>query len=266
MLHVRCSYMRRASWIGALFFWATVFPGYVGAELQDCAADHIDEWGQVSTVIDGDTIRLSDQRNIRFIAINTPELAHDEHPAEPLAEAAKVSLSRLLPVGSRVGLRYDKERFDHHRRMLAHVFDSDGKNVSVALLRQGYAFAIAVPPNLWQQTCYFQNEESARVTNQGVWSHAYFQPKNARQLHSKQGGFVRVSGRVERIGKGERNIWLDMGKHFAVRIQRKQLQYFTTRPLETLQDKVITVRGWARFYNDKLRMTLTHPAMLENVK
>jgi endonuclease YncB( thermonuclease family) len=265
MLHSACRIYKRASWFGALFVWALVFPYCVRAEPNsECAADHIDEWGQVGYIFDGDTIRLTDQRIIRFIAINAPELAHDGRQAEPLAEAAKARLSRLLPVGSRVGLRFDKEHLGPHRRVLAHIFDSQGRNISVALLREGYAFAIAIPPNLWQSSCYFKQEAGARTGKLGIWAQPYYQPKQAQQLHTRVGGFYRVTGRVEHIGISQRSVWLDMSNYFAVRIPRKQLPYFSSRPLEALQDKVITVRGWARFYNNKLNMTLTHPAMLEN--
>jgi micrococcal nuclease len=267
MLHGWCSLGKRASSIGALFVWALVFPYAVQAEpYSDCASGHIDEWAQVGYIFDGDTIRLTDQRIIRFIAINAPELSHEGRAAQPLAEEAKTALRRLLPIGSRVGLRYDKERFDPHHRVLAHIFDSKGRNVSAILLQQGYAIAIAIPPNLWQSACYFQQEAAARSTLAGVWRQQYYQPKNAQDLDIREGGFYRVRGRVDHIGKGRRSVWLDMGKRFAVRIPRKQLQYFASRPIEGFQDKVITVRGWARFYNNKLNMTLTHPAMLENTQ
>lgn len=267
MLHVLCSKIKRAPWIGAFFIWVLLSPVVLSAQPKtECAADHIDEWAQVEAIFDGDTIRLADRRIIRFIAINAPELAHDGHAAEPLAVEAKMALRRILPVGSRVGLRFDKEHVDHYHRVLAHVFDSQGNNVSVALVRGGYAFAIAVPPNLWQSSCYFGQETSARAILAGVWGQPYYEPKQTQQLHSQQGGFYRVTGRVTHIGNSKRSVWLDMGKRFAVRIPRNELQYFTAEPIETWQDKVITVRGWARFYNAKLNMTLTHPAMLESIQ
>ena len=268
MLHGRCSRitLKRASWIGALFIWALLNPGFLYARQTDCATEHIDAWEQVEYIYDGDTIRLTDQRIIRFIAINAPELAHDGHAAEPLAAEAKAALARLLPIGSRVGLHYDREHADHYQRVLAHIFDSQGHNVSVALLREGYAFAIAVPPNLWQSSCYFQQEAIARAASVGIWGTPYYQPKLAQQLHTHAGGFYRVTGRVRHIGNSKRSVWLDMTQGFAVRIPRKSLQYFTAEPIDTLQGKVITVRGWARFYNQKLNMTLTHPAMLETIQ
>ena len=266
MLHALCRFNKRASWIGALFVCALCLSAPGQAQpLTDCAADHIDAWGQVEAVFDGDTIRLRDQHIIRLVAINAPELAHDGQPAQPLAEQARLALATLLPVGSRIGLRYDSERHDHYQRVLAHVFDSQGRNVSADLLQAGYAFAIAVPPNLWQSACYFQQEAKARAVSAGVWGQAYYQPRQAAQLHSHEGGFYRVSGRIDHIGFSRRSVWLDMGHGFAVRIPRKSLTYFAAdAPSERWQGKQITVRGWARFYNQKLNMTLTHPAMLES--
>jgi len=265
MLHGWCRIHKRASWIGAFFVWALIFPTAVlASEGSACAPDHIDEWARVGYIYDGDTIRLQDGRRIRFIAINAPELAHDGRAAQPLAEAAKVALTHLLPVGSRVGLRYDTEHYGPHRRVLAHVFDSKGMNVSAVLLHQGYAFAIAIPPNLWQSACYFQQEAMARASQRGVWGQAYYQVKEAGELQTHEGGFYRVTGRVVHVGNSRRSVWLDMSKHFAVRIPRKQLRYFSAKLIDNMQGKVITVRGWARFYNHKLNMTLTHPAMLEN--
>lgn len=266
MLHTMCRIYKRASWFGALFVFALLFSisGHTKTQAA-CPADHIDAWGEVEAVFDGDTIRLRDQRIIRFVAINTPELAHDGRLAEPLAEQAKIALAKMLPVGSRVGLRFDSERHDHYQRVLAHVFDSQGRNVSADLLRTGYGFAIAVPPNLWHSACYFHQESLARVASSGVWGQAYYQTKSASQLYTREGGFYRVTGRIDHVGYSRHSVWLDMGKDFAVRIPHKALAYFTAdEPGEDWQGEVITVRGWARFYNQKLNMTLTHPAMLES--
>ena len=265
MLHTECSLHIRALWIGAFFVCALGISAAVCAsEKTACAPDRIDAWARVDAIYDGDTLRLADRRVIRFIGINAPELAHDGRPAQPLAEAAKMALVRMLPIGSRVGLRYDKEHLGPHRRVLAHIFNSKGQNISAALLQQGYAFAIAIPPNLWQSSCYFRQEAMARAAGRGIWQTPYYQPKQAQQIQTHAGGFYRVTGRVEHIGESRRSMWLDMSKRFAVRIPRKDLPYFVAMPPATLLDKVITVRGWARFYNHKLNLTLTHPVMIES--
>jgi len=267
MLHGRCSYYKEASWLGAFFICALGFSAWVQArELSACAPDRVDEWAQVEYIYDADTIRLSDGRHVRFIAINAPEVAHEDREAQPLADAAKRELARLLPPGSRVGLRYGKEHYGPHRRVLAHIFDSQRRNISAILLREGYAFAIAMPPNLWQSRCYFRQEAIARDDHRGIWSLTYYAVKNADQLHTREGGFYRVSGRVTHMGKSRRSLWLDVNQHFAVRIPRKHLRYFSADLIDTLLGKMITVRGWARFYDHKLNLTLTHPAMLEKAQ
>lgn len=258
--------IRGVSWFGAFFVCALVFAGFtLASPSQACGVGHIDEWARVAYIYDGDTLRLSDRRIIRFMAINAPELSHDGHPAEPLAAAAKQALMRLLPPGSRVGLRFGQQHFGPHHRVLAHVFDSHGHNVSIALLRKGLAFAIAMPPNLWQSDCYFRAEAQARTDRRGIWGEAYYQPKSANGPRIRRNGFYRLSGRITHIGRSRRSLWLDMGKHFAVRIPRKDLAYFSSLPLNTWQGKVITVRGWARFYYHKLNLSLTHPAMIEKM-
>jgi len=267
MLHSWCVHIKKASLVGAFFIWVLGFPVLAQASADSaCAPDHIDEWARVGHIYDGDTIKLTDGRHIRFIAINAPEVAHDGQAAQPLAEAAKRELGRWLPVGSRVGLRYDEEHLGPHRRVLAHIFDDQGRNVSAMLLRGGYAFAIAVPPNLWQSDCYFQQEVVAHTQRRGLWSLAYYAEKNADQLHSREGGFYRVTGRVTHLGKSRHSVWLDVNAHFAMRIPRKHLRYFSRDLIDTLIGKTVTVRGWARFYNGKLNLTLTHPAMLEKVR
>jgi micrococcal nuclease len=262
MLHAMCRYHEKASLVGAFFVCALLVCAQALAE-PGCRADRIDEWATVARVYDGDTLRLDDRRVLRFIGINAPELGHEGRAAQPLAIQAKQSLMRMLPVGSRVGLRYDNERRDRHHRLLAHVFDAQRRNISARLLHRGEAFAVAVAPNLWHSACYFRQEAAARQQHRGIWGLAYYRPRAAGTLRSREGGFYRVRGRIDHIGRSRRSLWLDMGDGFALRIPRKRLGYFSDLHMDTWLNKIITVRGWARFYNNKLNMTITHPAMIE---
>ena len=47
------------------------------------------KWISVKWVNDGDTIVLSDGQHVRYIGINAPEIAHDNHKAEAFGYAAK---------------------------------------------------------------------------------------------------------------------------------------------------------------------------------
>jgi len=256
--------IRQASRVGAFFVCALLVCAASAAE-SPCAADHIDEWARVGRVFDGDTLRLEDGRVVRFIGINAPELAYDGGASQPLAMQAKQSLQRLLPAGSRVGLRFDRERRDRHHRLLGHVFDERKQNISAILLRRGEAFAVAVAPNLWRSGCYFRQEAIARAHDGGIWGLAYYQPRDAGTLRSQEGGFYRVRGRIDHIGRSRRSLWLDMGEGFALRIPRKRLDSFSELHVDTWLNKIITVRGWTRFYNHKMNMTITHPAMIETM-
>ena len=127
------------------------------------------EQAQLKRVIDGDTVQLSDGRHLRIIGIDTPELGRDGRADQPFAREAKAYVERLLPVGSRVGLAYDNERVDRHGRTLAHLLRSNGEPLAVALLQQGYARTLVIPPNSRQAACYAALEAQARQQHRGIW-------------------------------------------------------------------------------------------------
>ncbi len=257
----------KALLVSAFLFWGLLTGCATGtaAPSTSCDSTQFDEVASVDTVYDGDTIRLRDKRVVRFIGINTPELSRQFVPAQPFAAEAKQALQKLLPAGTEIGLRYDQDRQDQYKRTLAHIYSKSGQNVSVALLQQGLAFAIVVPPNTSIVACYFANEQQARQAKRGLWSSAAYQPKPINTLKKDDTGFQYVEGRVTHIGQSQKNVWLDMGDAFSVRIAQQHLHYFSDMPIDTLQDKQIRVRGWAAFYNGKLRINIGHPAMIEIV-
>ena len=51
-----------------------------------CSADTDD---RVKWIVDGDTIVLAKGLKVRYIGINAPELAREDHVAEPYGEEAK---------------------------------------------------------------------------------------------------------------------------------------------------------------------------------
>jgi len=86
-------------------------------------------------VNDGDTLRTTSGRKVRLLQIDAPELHGDCFGKEALA-----ALRRLAPQGARVTLVRDSalDATDRYGRQLRYVFVS-GKNVNVALVRQGAA-------------------------------------------------------------------------------------------------------------------------------
>jgi len=258
----RPDFLKKAPFIGAFFFaWLFIFAGYAQAKCPEkYQANDYDVTVQLAKVSDGDTIRLTDGRKVRLIAINTPERAHDGRPAQALAEQATRALEAMFAKSKIVHLKFGKQRKDRHGRTLAHVFNAQDQNVAAELIGQGYGFAIIVPPNTAMAKCYFSLEKQARSKHKGIWQHAAYKPIAPGSV--KQTGFQYIEGTVTGIGKGRKRIWLDMGKHFAIRIERKHLKYFHTSP-ENLVGTRIRVRGWVAFYNRKFRLSLKHELMME---
>ena len=87
-------------------------------------------------VVDGDTIRLTGGRYVRFLQIDTPEL----HPPECYGRRASNLLHSWLHAGSRVRLRTDPrlDTVDRYGRLLRYVFSRD-RNLNLALVRHGAA-------------------------------------------------------------------------------------------------------------------------------
>lgn len=230
-----------------------------------CPADRIDERAVLKWVHDGDTLVLADGRKVRLIGINTPELARDDRPAEPLAVAARDALRdelrKRLGKGATLALRYGRDRRDRYGRLLAHVY-AGGENITAWLLRQGYGFVVAVPPNLWQHACYRRNEARARSARRGVWSLDYFRPRPAARLSARDRGFRIITGRVLRTGESRRSLWLNLEGGVALRIARRDLDYFGDFDLGAHAGRRVEARGWLHPRRGRLVMQIRHPFAL----
>jgi micrococcal nuclease len=90
----------------------------------------------VASVIDGDTLRLGDGRRVRLIQIDSPEVG----TGECYSRAARTTLLRLTPVGSRVLLEVDPtlDKMDSYGRPLRYVFRK-GVNANIEMVRRGAA-------------------------------------------------------------------------------------------------------------------------------
>lgn len=123
------------------------------------------------SVTDGDTIvvKLDGKRErVRLIGIDTPETANSPRGPQPFADEATDTLKTLLGPG-RVELRFDAEERDHYGRLLAYVYAADGTFVNEALVRDGWARAIRVPPNVRHAERFESLARAARRERRGIW-------------------------------------------------------------------------------------------------
>jgi micrococcal nuclease len=117
---------------------------------------------QVRHVVDGDTIELADNRQVRYLGINTPERD------QPFYEEAKQFNANLVS-DKLVQLEFDMDTIDRYGRTLAHVFVG-GTHVNLELIRQGYANVYTVPPNLKYNDAFLAAEREAREHQRGLWA------------------------------------------------------------------------------------------------
>ncbi|WP_160152001.1 thermonuclease family protein [Microbulbifer sp. ALW1] len=235
----------KAPWVslGAFFyvpFYAITLLLAPFSAAADCVMGEADEVVALKKVVDGDTLRLKDGRRVRLIGVNTPELAHGQHQAQPLAREAKEFTQRFL-AGGDLELVYDRDRRDNHGRVLAHVYNHRGDSLESALLRAGLAFHIAVAPNLTLAECLASREQEAREYQRGVWAPGVWPLVQAADIVAGDGGFVRLAGTVKKVDHN-RFLWLELDGPVAVRLDPKRdYGHFIGRDW---QGRKIVVKGW----------------------
>jgi endonuclease YncB( thermonuclease family) len=229
-----------------------------------CAAPAFAETAVVHHVHDGDTVQLVDGRRLRLIGIDAPELARDNHPAQPFGLAARAYLRRLMQQhGDRVGLVFDTDKQDKYGRSLAHLFFTNGTSVAAALLDAGLAVAYTTPPDDHFSACYREHEASARLAGREIWNHPKYRDLAATELSTRSNGFHIVHARVLHSNNSRKGFWLDLEGGLAIQIKADDLANFEPGWLAALTGKTIQIRGWLhpksgsgknRFY-----MQLRHP-------
>jgi endonuclease YncB( thermonuclease family) len=107
---------------------------------------------------------------VRLIGIDTPEVHNPNTPIECFGRAATRRMERLLPAGAAVRLVLDVEKRDRYGRLLAYVYRRrDGLFVNAALVREGYAVAYTVPPDVEHADEFVRLTRQARDHDRGLW-------------------------------------------------------------------------------------------------
>ncbi len=123
----------------------------------------------VTSVYDGDTFTLDTGDRVRLRWVNTPEMK----PHEDYGPEARDFSASLLQ-GKQVELLYGKTLRDGYGRLVAGVI-VDGKNLSIELLRQGFAHMFVIPPDATDLKPFIAAQEAARVARRGIWSTSRYQ-------------------------------------------------------------------------------------------
>ena len=168
-------------------------------------------------VFDGDTIGISEsgeERRIRYLLIDTPELHHPSRPVEELGEQAKLLNTILLAKGM-LRLEYDTERTDRYGRSLAYLFVDDGEKevfINEEIARAGLALPMIINPNRKYVDRIIEALADAKAAKRGFWSIASGRVFSASQVWSEApylaGSFITMDLCIERIDISRNRILL----------------------------------------------------------
>ena len=258
------------------FFLSVVTCGYlsgsVNAGSTRCPAVGEVQRAELAAVVDGDTLRLSDGRRLRVIAVNTPELARDSRPRQALALEAKAAVIDFFRDDPTIVLQVGRDSKDRYGRMLAHVFRVDGTSLAEYLIGRGLGWQLVMPPNERYWLCLQGVERLARQQSAGVWSLSGYKARSATNLSDVDVGFQRVEGIVNSVSRGRQGWWLHMGK-LAIRLQDSDLGSFDGIDPQRWLHQPLTIRGWVIDRSDSrvvkskgyppFMVSLRHPGMLE---
>lgn len=143
---------------------------------------------RVRFVIDGDTIVLANNRHLRYIGIDAPEILHQEQTAEPYGYAAKRYNHKLI--GDQIiTIEYGMEAEDRYHRLLGYVFKKDRTFINQRMLQKGYAYYLYRKPNIQYHRTLLMAQQEAMLQKKGIWRRwkkeklKVIGNKNSRRFH-----------------------------------------------------------------------------------
>ncbi|MBI6898871.1 thermonuclease family protein [Pseudomonas putida] len=228
---------KKAPLVGAFFVGAIWhFPA-----LAFCPLPEQPQQVTVRQVVDGDTLRLGDGRNVRLIGINAPEIGRKGRTSEPYAEAAKRRLQALVQASDgRVGLVPGVEPKDKYGRTLAHIYSRTGDNLEAQLLSEGLGYRVAIAPNVALSGCQQQAEQQARNAGTGLWR----QSPVVRAGEVRQSGFAVIGGQIKGIERNRGGIWLELDDAVVLQVPARLQQRFPASFFANLKGRQVEARGW----------------------
>jgi micrococcal nuclease len=207
--------------------------------------------GRVVEVVDGDTIRLADGREVRLVGIQAPKLplGRPNFPTWPMAPEAKAALEELI-LRQEVVLGFGGRDHDRYGRLLPRVYTfADNRALAGDLLAR---------------------EREARQARRGIWAldhYAILTPETANRALDQ---YALIEGRVVRAGEAHGAAYLNFGPDwktdFTAVIRAPGLRVFAEEEIDVAayQGRRIRVRGWVESWNGPM-IEITHPEQIEEV-
>lgn len=220
----------------------------------------------VVEVIDGDTVRLSNGRDLRYLGINTPETRLREKNFWEKTLSYWGNRARMfnkqLVLNKKVKIEYDKKKKDKYNRLLGYVF-VDGVMVNARLLKKGLAVIDVRFPNYKYVNQLAEAFLIGLKTKSGIWN----SPLNFCTLDLKKyiGEIGIFEGKVLKVVNCKNTILVLFPKDFRAVIFKDNLNLFKNMDLN-LEGKIVKVYGMLKKYKGSYEIVVHHPLQLEVVK
>jgi endonuclease YncB( thermonuclease family) len=218
--------------------------------------------GEVASVADGRSLRLTDGREVRLAAIETPPLtaeAEDDGRAE-VAIAAKAALESFV-LHHMVVLRPTGTGSDRYGRIVAFVSvvsTAAETLVQRDMLAGGHALLSPIGLVPGCRTYLRTAELAARTAKLGLWSEPYYVVRRAddpSDVMGDEGRFAVVGGRVLSVRESGGIVYVNFGRRwsedFTVTILKRNERLFAGAgmPPKELTGRRVEVRGWVEARN-----------------
>ena len=225
---------------------------------------------RVVEVVDGDTVRLADGREVRLVGLQTPKLplGRKNFPAWPLAGAARDALAQLID-GREVRLRYGGRETDRHGRALAHLHD-EARDLWVQgwMLAQGWARVYTFADNRALIPEMLAAEGAARAAGRGIWAHPFYAIRTPESAGNDVNTFQVVEGCAVDVAEVGSRLYVNFGADyrtdFTVSVDDRDRRrhggfdwLLDATPLPCLR-----VRGWIKPRNGPM-IEVSHPEQIE---
>jgi len=233
------------------------------------------EAGTVASVIDGETLQLTDGRTVRLIGAKAPmpPLGWRGDDPWPFVDDAREALEALA-ANQQVELRLGGSRIDRHGHLLAQVYVVSGDErlwLQQALIAKGLARVYSFPDNRACVAELLAREAEARDKQVGLWGSSLYRVASAldlKRLGRLTHSYQLVEGTVASVGEGGGRIYLnfaqDWRRDFTVSVDRKAAPAFAAAgiDLKGLAGKRLRVRGFLAWRNGPM-IEASHPEQVE---
>jgi endonuclease YncB( thermonuclease family) len=223
----------------------------------------------VQSVVDGDTVILGNNRQVRLVGIQAPKLplGRRDFLAWPLADEAKRALEQMV-LGKTVTLGYGGRELDVNDRLLAHLHDETGRWIQGEMLSLGMARVYSFPDNTALVTRMLDLEKDARAAKRGIWADPFYRIRDIRDMRQSMGTFQLVEARVERVNIFGGRTYLGFGANepadFSIVILPADPIAFANAGFmpRQLTGRTVRIRGWVK--GDRVPLIeVTHPEQIE---